>query len=84
MSDSFLLLALVLLLTLFFGLLRIIRGPESVDRMLAAQLLGTGGVALLLLLGVGLGNHLLLDVALVAALLAAFAGVAFVRLGGRG
>lgn len=84
MSDYFLLLALVLLLTLFFGMLRIIRGPESVDRMLAAQLLGTGGVALLLLLGVGLGNHFLLDVALVAALLAAFAGGAFVRLGGRG
>jgi len=84
MGGYFLLLALVLLLALFFGLLRIIRGPDFVDRMLASQLLGTGGVALLLLLGVGLSNHFLLDVALVAALLAAFAGVAFVRLGGGG
>jgi len=84
MGDYFLLLALVLFLAIFFALLRIIRGPESVDRMLAAQLLGTGGVALLLLLGVGLGNQFLLDVALVAALLAAFAGVAFVRLRGGG
>jgi multicomponent Na+:H+ antiporter subunit F len=49
--------------------------------MLSAQLFGTGGVALLLLLGAAFSNPYLLDVALVTALLSAFAGLAFVRLG---
>ena len=31
------------------GLLRILRGPQNVDRMMAAQLLGSGGIAVLLL-----------------------------------
>lgn len=77
----FMLLAVILLLTLLGGLLRIARGPTAIDRMLSAQLFGTGGVALLLLLGVAFANPYLLDVALVTALLSAFAGLAFVRLG---
>lgn len=80
----FFLLALILLFTLLGGLIRIARGPTAIDRMLAAQLFGTGGVALLLLLGAALGNPYLIDVALVAALLSAFAGLAFVRLGEEG
>lgn len=78
----FLWLAVVMLITVLLGQFRIIRGPEPADRMLAAQLLGTGGVALLLILGIALNNPFLLDVALVSALLAAFAGLAFVRMGG--
>jgi multicomponent Na+:H+ antiporter subunit F len=46
--------------------------------MLAAQLLGTGGVAALLLLGVATGVGAVAEVALLLALLAAFASVAFV------
>jgi len=34
------------------GLVRILRGPEDADRMMATQLFGTGGIAALLLLGV--------------------------------
>jgi len=49
------------------------------DRMLAALLFGTTGVAMLLLLAPGLNLPALLDVALVFALLAAVALVAFVR-----
>ena len=37
------------------GLLRILRGPGDAERMMAAQLLGTGGIASLLLLGAATG-----------------------------
>ena len=82
MSDSsqILLPALVvLLLTLGAGLLRALRGPSLADRMLAVQLLGTGGVALLLLLSALLQTPALLEVALVLALLAAVAAAALTR-----
>jgi multicomponent Na+:H+ antiporter subunit F len=64
--------------TVALGLVRILRGPTNADRMLAAQLLGTGGVAALLLLGVATGTSALAEVGLLLALLAAFASVAFV------
>jgi multicomponent Na+:H+ antiporter subunit F len=47
--------------------------------MLAAQLFGTTGVAILLLLADAMGIPALRDVALVFALLAAMASVAFVK-----
>ena len=31
------------------GLIRVLRGPSDADRIMAAQLLGTGGIAALLL-----------------------------------
>jgi multicomponent Na+:H+ antiporter subunit F len=60
------------------GLLRILRGPAEADRMMAAQLVGTGGVAALILLAVATATPSIVDVALMLALLAAFASVAFV------
>jgi multicomponent Na+:H+ antiporter subunit F len=60
------------------GLLRILLGPAEADRMMAAQLIGTGGVAVLLLLAVATATPSIVDVALILALLAAFASVAFV------
>lgn len=65
------------------GLIRVLRGPADADRMMAAQLLGTGGIAVLLLMAVALDVSALVDVALVLALLAAFASVAFVIGGAR-
>jgi multicomponent Na+:H+ antiporter subunit F len=59
------------------GLVRVIRGPTDADRMMAAQLLGTGGGAALLLVAAGLDNWAVVDAAL--AVLAAFASVAFVH-----
>ena len=47
--------------------------------MMAAQLLGTGGVAILLLLAAATETPPIVDVALLLALFAAFAAVAFVR-----
>jgi multicomponent Na+:H+ antiporter subunit F len=62
------------------GLVRILRGPGDADRMMAAQLLGTGGIAALLLAAGG-GLPAAADVALTLALLAAFASMAFVKSG---
>ena len=54
-------------------------GPGDADRVMAAQLLGTGGVAALLLAGIARGRPATLDVALTLAVLAAFASIAFVK-----
>ena len=65
------------LLMVALGLVRILRGPAEADRLMAAQLLGTGGVAVLLLLADAGGMPAIVDVALTLALLAALASVAF-------
>ncbi|SFR53005.1 monovalent cation/H+ antiporter complex subunit F [Thiomicrospira sp. ALE5] len=69
---------LMLLITL--GLWRIVKGPHITDRMLAAQLAGSTGVALVVLLAWFMDNHALLDVALLLGLLAAISGIAFAKL----
>lgn len=61
------------------GLLSILRGPGDADRMLSAQLIGSGGVAVLLLLAAATEIPSVTDVALMLALLAPFALVAFLR-----
>lgn len=70
--------AVLLLISLALGLVRIWRGPDTADRMLAAQLFGTTGVALLLVLAVSQDAPALRNVALVLALLAVLAVLAFV------
>ncbi|WP_077730992.1 MULTISPECIES: monovalent cation/H+ antiporter complex subunit F [Methylocaldum] len=79
MPELNLALAFFLLLNIAAGLLRIVRGPASADRMLAAQLFGTTGVAVLLLLAEAQNLPALRDVALTFVLLAVLATVAFVR-----
>ena len=71
----------LILATLALGLLSILRGPGDTDRMMAAQLIGTGGIAALLLLGTVTGVPAAVDVALTLALLATFASIAFVKKG---
>ena len=71
--------AVLLLLTVAVGLVRILRGPTAADRMLAAQLFGTTGVAVLLLLAEIQSSPALRDVALVFSALAVLATVAFVK-----
>lgn len=78
-QTLYLALALFLLLNLGAGMWRVLRGPTAADRMLAAQLFGTTAVAMLLLLAESNDNAALRDVALLFALLAAVAAVAFVR-----
>jgi multicomponent Na+:H+ antiporter subunit F len=60
------------------GLVRVLRGPDDADRMMAAQLLGTGGIAALLLVAIAIGASAIVDVALLLALVAVFATAAFV------
>jgi len=71
--------AAFVLATVALGLARILRGPDDADRMMATQLLGTGGIAALLLVGEATGEGAIADVALTLALLAAFASIAFVK-----
>lgn len=79
MSGLPMLLALFLLINLLVALLRVVRGPTAADRLLAALLFGTTGVAILLLLAHSSGSSGLIDVALVFALLAAITGAAFAQ-----
>ncbi|TWU22513.1 putative monovalent cation/H+ antiporter subunit F [Novipirellula galeiformis] len=79
MTHTLLLLVVVLLASMIAGLVRVVRGPTASDRMLAAQLMGTTGVAVILLLSEATSRPALLDVALVFALLAAVTGIAFVQ-----
>ncbi len=67
--NLFIGLAALILVSVLLGLVRIFKGPTEADRMLAAQLLGTGGVAILLILAFAMQMPALLDVALVYALL---------------
>jgi multicomponent Na+:H+ antiporter subunit F len=76
--------ALVIAANLVIGFVRILRGPRPADRMLSAQLFGTLGVALLLVLAETQAMPALRDVALVFALLALLAVVVFVRRIARG
>lgn len=78
--DEFLLAAASFVLAMVaLGLVRVLRGPTDADRMMAAQLLGSGGIAVLLLLAFGTHVSAIVDVAIALALLAAFAAVAFVK-----
>ena len=77
MTELLSLSVLVLMLSLFLGLVRVLLGPGAGNRMLATQLIGTAGVGLLLLLGSLLEQPALVDVALILALLAAVAAAAF-------
>ena len=78
-------LALFLLANLAAALLRVGWGAAAADRMLAALLFGTTGVAIVLLLATGdAAARVFVDVALVLALLAAIAGIAFARRAWRG
>jgi multicomponent Na+:H+ antiporter subunit F len=71
--------ALFILANIGLSLTRILKGPTRADRMNGAQLVGTGGVAMLVLLSLIHAQPGVLDVALLLALLAAFAAVGFVK-----
>jgi multicomponent Na+:H+ antiporter subunit F len=70
---------IILVLSLGGGMIRVVRGPTRADRLLAAQLFGSCGVALLLLLSQGMKMPALIDAALVLTLLAAVASFTFAR-----
>ena len=71
--------AAAILLLVLMSLARVVVGPTVADRMMGAQLAGTGGIAMLMLLAGATDRPAVLDVALVLALLAAFAVVGFAK-----
>jgi multicomponent Na+:H+ antiporter subunit F len=77
--EVYLVVSLMLLITMSVGLIRVVIGPTPADRMMAAQLLGTAGIGMLLLLAMALRVPALIDVALIFGLLAAVAVAAFTR-----
>ena len=79
MADFLLAAAAFVLAMVAVGLVCILRGPGDADRIMAAQLLGTDGIAALLLLAKATNAPAAVDVALILALLAAFVSVAFVK-----
>jgi multicomponent Na+:H+ antiporter subunit F len=78
-NEIYLTVSLVLLITMSLGLIRVVIGPTPADRMMAAQLLGSAGIGMLLLLAMALDVPALIDVALIFGLLAAVAVAAFTR-----
>lgn len=72
--------AAVLLLTVLAGCWRVWRGPTIADRLLALQIFGTTGIAVLMLLAHRFGRPDLLEAALILALLAAVLPVALAQL----
>ena len=81
MSILYSIFSILLVISLIAGVIRIVLGPTKADRMLAAQLFGTVGVAILLLHSVYTENWVLIDVALILSLLASITVIAFVKLG---
>jgi multicomponent Na+:H+ antiporter subunit F len=79
MADVLISVCALVLLMVATGLLSVLRGPTRADRMMAAQLFGTGGIAALLLVGTATGAEAVVDVALTLSVLAAFASAAFVK-----
>ena len=78
MSDFLTAAALVVLAVTAVALFRVLHSRLAAERMMAVQLLGTGGAAALLLLGIASGSEAASDVALLLTLFAAFSCVAFV------
>jgi len=78
MADWFTLVAIFLLLTVVAALVRCWRGPGPVERIMAAQLAGTGVIGVAVVLGAARGDAAFLDAALIGTLLAAIAVTAFV------
>ena len=79
MDDFMLSAGAFIVLMVALGLVRVARGPGRAERMMAAQLLGTGAIGALLLFGVASRDGAVFDVALTLALLSAFASIAFVK-----
>jgi multicomponent Na+:H+ antiporter subunit F len=80
MNELLLAAAGLILFTVAVGLARILHGADDAERLMAVQLLGTGGIAALLLIAHATSVPGVEDVALGLALLAAFATIAFVNL----
>lgn len=78
MADILIGAAFFILAVTTLGLLKVLRSRTAAERMMAVQLLGSGGAAALLLLGAASDAAGVSDVALLLTLFAAFSCAAFV------
>jgi len=79
MNDFLLTTAVFILIVVGLGLVRMFRGPTDIDRIMAAQNLGTGCIAVLLLLQAATDISGAGDVALILALVGILTVIAFAR-----
>lgn len=79
-STLYLMAMVLLLLALIVGAVRVFTSASLGDKMIAVQLLGSIGVAILLLWGQAFSVDALFDVAMVIALLSAVSVAAMARL----
>jgi multicomponent Na+:H+ antiporter subunit F len=83
MTDAYYCLAMLVLMAMAAGLVLIKSSAAPADGVLAVQLSGTAGAAILLILAAATGVKSLLDVAVVYALLAAGLMIVFVKVRSR-
>jgi len=76
-ADILVGIALFILIVTALGLFKVLRAEFAIERMMAVQLLGTGGAAAVLILGTASGSEAMTDVALLLMLFAAFSCAAF-------
>ena len=79
MNTFLMVAAIITLATITIGFVRVLLGPHKADRMIAAQLFGTSGVAWILLFAYATDIPGLSNIAMILALLAAIAAIAFVK-----
>lgn len=79
MSTFLLAAAASVLVTVVIGLIRVVHGPALTDRTAGVQLLSSGGMAVLILVGVAMPSPSAIDGAMVMAVLAPFAVIAIFR-----
>lgn len=70
---------LAILVGAFLALIRALKGPETVDRVLAVNVIGTKTVVVLALIGFLYGRPAFLDLALIYALINFIATIAFLK-----
>jgi len=67
----------IICVAIFFIILRFIKGPQVVDRVVALDLLITVGVAFIILFSIVVNNPMFLEEAMIMALIAFLSTVAF-------
>ena len=80
MQKTILLIAMMILaVTIFFCLVRAVKGPRMTDRLVAVNIISIKGVVLILLLGEYLHDNMFSDIALVYVLLSFLAIICLAR-----
>ncbi len=70
MENYFVLLGTALILLMFLTLVRVVKGPTAIDRLIGVNVIGTKSTLLILIIGASLGRiDMFIDIALAYALL---------------